>query len=162
CRVEDLDLADGRLRGVATSSGYLPASVVVLAIGHSARDTYEMLVRRGVPMVQKPFQFGVRIEQPQETVNRVHYGTTRLEDRLGYLCPIQRAADFLANRPTDTVPPNSYLRGAIAASIADLVPPQVVEALRHGLPIMDQRWNGRFLAEATLVGPESRGSAPVR
>src|SRR5213079_1077394 len=43
CRVEDLDLHDGRLRGVHTSSGYLPTTVAVLAIGHSARDTYEML-----------------------------------------------------------------------------------------------------------------------
>ena len=79
CRVEDLDLADGRLRGLMTSSGYVPTSVAVLAIGHSARDTYEMLLRRGVPMVQKPFQLGVRIEHPQETVNRVKYGPTPLE-----------------------------------------------------------------------------------
>ena len=62
-----------------TSSGYMPADVVLLAIGHSARDTYAMLVRRGVPMVPKPFQMGVRIEQPQETVNRVQYGRHRLE-----------------------------------------------------------------------------------
>ncbi|MFM7150312.1 MAG: NAD(P)/FAD-dependent oxidoreductase, partial [Gemmataceae bacterium] len=66
CRFEDLDVSDGRVRGIATSSGYLPAAVVGLAIGHSARDTYEMLLRRGVPMERKPFQMGVRIEQPQE------------------------------------------------------------------------------------------------
>src|SRR5262249_5554054 len=83
CRVEDLDVADGRLSGVMTSSGYVPTTVAVLAIGHSARDTYEMLARRGVPMRQKPFQMGVRIEQSQEVVNRVHYGATRLEERLG-------------------------------------------------------------------------------
>ncbi len=83
CRVEDVDLADGRLCGLATSSGYVPASVAVLAIGHSARDTYRMLLARGVPMVQKPFQMGVRIEHAQETVNRVQYGSTPLEDRLG-------------------------------------------------------------------------------
>jgi len=65
------------------SSGHIPASVVVLAIGHSARDTYEMLLRRGVPMVQKPFQMGVRVEHPQEIVNRVKYGDTPLEQRLG-------------------------------------------------------------------------------
>src|SRR5262249_53338149 len=82
CRVEDLDLADGQLRGLATSSGYLPARVAILAIGHSARDAYAMLLARGVPMVHKPFQMGVRIEQPQETVNRVHYGSVRLEDKL--------------------------------------------------------------------------------
>ena len=46
--------------------------------------------------------------------------------------------------------------------MAELVPPLIVEALRHGLPILDRRWHGRFLPEATLVGPEARGSAPVR
>src|SRR5262249_21310880 len=83
CRVEDLDISDGRLRGVMTSSGHIPAEVAFLAIGHSARDTYEMLVRRGLPIVQKPFQMGVRIEQPQETVNRIKYGPSRLEELLG-------------------------------------------------------------------------------
>ena len=71
CRVEDLDIADGRLRGVLTSSGYIPADVAILAIGHSARDTYGMLLRRGVPIEAKPFQLGVRIEQPQEPIDRL-------------------------------------------------------------------------------------------
>ena len=67
-------LADGARARAGDLSGYLPTQVVVLAIGHSARDTYEMLFRRGVPMVPKPFQIGLRIEQPQEQVNRVQYG----------------------------------------------------------------------------------------
>ncbi len=50
CRLEDLDIQDGHVRGVHTSEGHVKTSVVVLAIGHSARDTYEMLYRRGVPM----------------------------------------------------------------------------------------------------------------
>jgi uncharacterized FAD-dependent dehydrogenase len=251
CRVEDLDLFEGRLRGLVTSSGYIPASVAVLAIGHSARDTYRMLLARGVPMVQKPFQMGVRIEHPQEIVNRVQYGPTPLEARLGaanysliangpndlfsfcmcaggyimpsvsepgafctngmslsrhdspfansglvvtvppeqfgsrdvlagvalqqlyeqrafeagrrdYLCPIQRVCDFLDDRATADLPANSYPRGAVTARIAELVPPWIVETLRHGLPIMDHQWRGRFVQEATLVGPEARGSAPVR
>ncbi len=83
CRLEDLDLDGRRLRGLSTSSGPLSASAVVLAIGHSARDTYEMLHRRGVPLVPKPFQIGLRIEQPQEQVNRAEYGPARLEDKLG-------------------------------------------------------------------------------
>jgi uncharacterized FAD-dependent dehydrogenase len=44
----------------------------------------------------------------------------------------------------------------------DLIPPLIAEALHHGLPQLDRRWRGRFLAAATLVGPESRGSSPVR
>jgi uncharacterized FAD-dependent dehydrogenase len=79
-----------------------------------------------------------------------------------YLCPIQRAGDFLANRVTTKPPESSYPRGVRSAAIASLVPPQVVAALRNGLPAIDRRWRGKFLANATLVGPESRGSSPVR
>src|SRR5262249_7603928 len=68
---------------VATSSGVIRTRVAVLAIGHSARDTFEVLERRGVPLEQKPFQMGVRVEHPQELVNRVQYGPARLEERLG-------------------------------------------------------------------------------
>ncbi len=70
CRVEDLDIDEGRLRGLMTSSGYIAADLAILAIGHSARDTYDMLLRRGVPMEAKPFQLGVRIEQPQAAIDR--------------------------------------------------------------------------------------------
>lgn len=96
CRAEDVDWRDGALRGVTTSSGYLPGDVVVLAVGHSARDTIRMLVNRGVPIVPKPFQMGVRIEQPQEIVNRVKYGPALLERKLG-------AADYnlVARGPHD-------------------------------------------------------------
>jgi uncharacterized FAD-dependent dehydrogenase len=83
CRMEDLHLDAGRVTGITTSSGFMPAGIVVLAPGHSARDTYEMLQRRGVPMVQKPFQFGLRVEHRQELVNRVQYGTLPLEEHLG-------------------------------------------------------------------------------
>jgi uncharacterized protein len=83
CRMEDLDVRDGIVRGVGTSSGYLKTSVVVLAIGHSARDTYEMLHRRGVPMQPKAFQLGLRIEQPQEQVNHHKYGRGEYAKILG-------------------------------------------------------------------------------
>ena len=83
CRVDDLDLADGQLRGLFTSSGYLPAAIAVLAVGHSARDTYGMLLRRGVPLEPKAFQFGVRIEQPQEQIDAVRYGACSGHPSLG-------------------------------------------------------------------------------
>ena len=58
--------------------------------------------------------------------------------------------------------PPSYPRGTITTNLEAILPTQVVEALHHGLPIMDKKWQGRFLKEASIVGPESRGSAPVR
>ena len=83
CRVEDLDLQDGRLKGLMTSSGYIAADLAILAIGHSARDTYGMLLRRGVPLEPKAFQLGVRIEQPQENVNVARHGAFSDHPALG-------------------------------------------------------------------------------
>src|SRR5262245_17970780 len=82
-RVEDLVVRDDRLIAVATSSGEIAADVVVLATGHSARDVYQVLVRRGVPVVPKPFQIGLRVEHSQELVNRVQYGHRPYEEQLG-------------------------------------------------------------------------------
>src|SRR5262249_38738087 len=76
--------------------------------------------------------------------------------------PIQRADDYLARRLSGGVIPTSYQRGAVATQIADLVPPQVMAALDGGLPLLDRRWQGRFVPDATIVGPEARGSSPIR
>ncbi len=46
----------------------------MLALGHSARDTFELLEREGFALEQKPFAVGVRIEHPQEMINRAQYG----------------------------------------------------------------------------------------
>jgi uncharacterized FAD-dependent dehydrogenase len=79
-RVEDLQLervSDGRqrLRGLHLHDGsFLEADHVVLAVGHSARSTFEMLHRRDVHIEAKPFSIGVRIEHPQSWVDRARYG----------------------------------------------------------------------------------------
>lgn len=61
----------------------LAASCVVLAIGHSARDTYERLAEDGIEMVFKPFAVGVRIEHPQMMIDRVQYGRYAGHPKLG-------------------------------------------------------------------------------
>ena len=53
-------------------------------------------------------------------------------------------------------------RGLVPTDVRELLPPQVAEALDAALPLLDRRWQGRFLREATLVGPEARGSSPIR
>ncbi|HLQ46255.1 MAG TPA: NAD(P)-binding protein, partial [Planctomycetaceae bacterium] len=83
CRLEGLDIVDGRLQGLHTSSGFLATTQAVLGIGHSARDTYRMLLEAGIPLRQKAFQLGLRIEQPQEQVNRHKYGRPEYLELLG-------------------------------------------------------------------------------
>jgi hypothetical protein len=73
-RVDDLLVSDkGRLE-VRTALGRVDAEVVVLACGHSARDTWEMLARRGFHLQPKPFQMGIRAEHPQSFINEARYG----------------------------------------------------------------------------------------
>ncbi|MEQ9408633.1 MAG: FAD-dependent monooxygenase [Fuerstiella sp.] len=253
CRLEGIDLNDGQLRGLHTSSGYLPTSHCILAIGHSARDTYEMLYRAGLPLQAKAFQLGLRIEHPQELVNQQKYGRPEYLQQLGaadyslvakgqrdlftfcmcaggvvipsvseprmfcsngmsnsrhdtpfansglvvtletaqfgsthplagvelqrkyearafemgrgnYLAPIQRAVDFLAGRQpsADESIPSSYQRGTVPGQLAEVLPPPILSAIQAGLPVMDQKWRGKYLPEAVLVGPEMRGSSPIR
>lgn len=253
CRLESLDLQDGHVKGVHTSSGYFRTNQVLLGIGHSARDTYETLYQQGVPMEQKAFQLGLRIEQPQENVNRHKYGKAEYLELLGaadysmvangqrdlytfcmcaggivmpsvseperfctngmsnsrhdssfansglmitlepeqfggmhplagmelqrkyesiafhlgrgdYLCPLQSAEDFLNGRIAESAKslPSSYQRGTVSASLKEVLPTVVTESIQKGLPILDQKWKGQYLKDAVLVGPEMRGSSPIR
>jgi uncharacterized protein len=79
-----------------------------------------------------------------------------------YSAPLQWARDFLARRPSQGVIPTSYRRGWRAVDLRLFLPDAVTEALQKGLPLFDRRFGGRFLRDATLTGPEARGSSPVR
>ncbi len=74
-KAADLILRDGRVRGVRLSDGEeLETEVVVLATGHSARDTFSMLHDRGLQMQPKSFAVGVRVEHPQRLITERQYG----------------------------------------------------------------------------------------
>lgn len=74
-RVTDLQIQGGRLTGlVVNGETRIPAEAVVLAIGHSARDTFRMLLERGIPMEAKSFAVGLRIQHPQSMIDRSQYG----------------------------------------------------------------------------------------
>jgi len=253
CRLESIQHSDGRVTGIGTSSGFIPTNHVVLGIGHSARDTYEMLFHMGLPMRPKAFQLGLRIEHPQANVNSWKYGRAEYLDILGaadysliakserdlysfcmcaggyvipsisepgYFCtngmsnsrhdtqfansglmvtlepeffgsqhplagvelqkrfearafeigdglyraPIQQARHFLSGRALigERNYPSSYLRGTVSCDLREVLPPVIVNAIQQGLPMMDEKWKGKFLKDATLLGPEMRGSAPLR
>jgi uncharacterized FAD-dependent dehydrogenase len=90
CQVDDITVSDGRLEAlhltgerIAPGGEWLSVGPTILAIGHSARDTIRMLHTRGVQIEAKPFQLGVRIEHPQEMVDRWQYGSAAGHRRLG-------------------------------------------------------------------------------
>lgn len=74
-RVEDIEIEDNKVRGVRLANGeFIESSHVVLAVGHSARDTFEMLAKRGVYIEPKPFSIGFRIEHPQSLIDECRFG----------------------------------------------------------------------------------------
>ncbi len=83
-KVSDVLIEDGQLRGVVLDSGeQLASRHVILALGHSARDTFRMLHSRGVYMEAKPFSVGFRIEHPQSLIDRARLGKFAGHPKLG-------------------------------------------------------------------------------
>lgn len=78
-RLEGLLTDGGQIRGLMVShqgtTREFPCDALVLAIGHSARDTQEMLFQQGLALAPKPFSLGVRIEHPQDFINLAQYGS---------------------------------------------------------------------------------------
>lgn len=73
-RLEKLVIKDGAVSGIETNLGQYEAEHIILAIGHSAADTYHKLLLQGVQMEQKDFAAGVRVEHPQSLIDQCTYG----------------------------------------------------------------------------------------
>ena len=83
-RVDDLVIEEGRIRGLRFAGGdELRSDHIILAIGHSARDTFAMLQQRGVYIEAKPFSIGLRNEHPQGLIDRARSGAAAGHPLLG-------------------------------------------------------------------------------
>jgi uncharacterized FAD-dependent dehydrogenase len=83
-KVEDIHVEHGRVRGLTLSDGsHIETDHVVLAIGHSARDTFRMLHTRGIYIEPKPFSMGFRIEHPQSLIDACRFGPNAGHPLLG-------------------------------------------------------------------------------
>ncbi|MDO4549205.1 MAG: hypothetical protein Q4D04_14025, partial [Clostridia bacterium] len=249
-KLEDI-ISDRGVRGIVASGAQIETDNVILAIGHSARDTFELLFRLGVDMKSKSFSVGARIEHLQSSVNKTQYGRFATElaaaeyrlnvkSRSGrgvytfcmcpggyvvaaasepggvvtngmsyfkrdglnansallvsvdpsdfgsgalagvefqrkweraayslsssYLAPAQRVGDFLkrveSKSPGDVMP--TYRPGVVYASLDEVLPTFVTDAMREGIVLMDRRLRGFAAPGAVLTGVETRSSSPVR
>ena len=83
-RVDQLNITQGRVTGVILANGEtLSSQYVVLAVGHSARDTFKMLYEQGVYIEAKPFSIGFRIEHPQSLIDQCRFGNNAGHPLLG-------------------------------------------------------------------------------
>lgn len=83
-KVDDIEIADGKVCGLKLSDGtHIATDHVVLAIGHSARDTFRMIHARGIYIEPKPFSIGFRIEHPQSLIDKCRFGSSAGNELLG-------------------------------------------------------------------------------
>ena len=87
-RVDDIEIGNGEVQGVVLQTGeHITTNHLILAVGHSARDTFEMLYKKGIYIEAKPFSIGFRIEHPQSLIDRARHGANAQH-------PILGAADY--------------------------------------------------------------------
>lgn len=251
-KMTGISLHQGRVAGVVINdSCEEPCEALLLAPGHSSRDTYAMLEQSGVALEQKPFAVGFRVEHPQELINTIQYGisghpqlpqadyalawnapsggrsaysfcmcpggvvigcstepetivtngmsnlarasgvansalvaTVKTTDfgstsplagvefqrkyeqaayRLGggaYRAPAQSLPAFLGRKKGALQ--STYRPGVAEAELAGIFPEFITATLQSGIEAFERKMRGFITAEATLVGVESRTSAPVR
>lgn len=255
-RLDKINIKNGTIQSIIVNGNEIPCEALVLAIGHSSRDTYEMLHKEGIFMQQKAFAIGVRIEHPQQLINESQYGkhvnhpklksadyrlayqsdklkrgaysfcmcpggvvvaAASEEKRLvtngmsyhardlenansalvvtvnesdfesnnplsgmefqrhyeslafdlaggGYRAPIQLLGDFLNDRSSKkigSVTP-SYRPGYEFGELKKALPSYVVDTLKEGIQVFDNRIKGYGMNDAVMTGIETRTSAPVR
>jgi uncharacterized FAD-dependent dehydrogenase len=155
-RLEKLVLEDGaprRVRAVATSAGEIACDALVLAPGHSARDTWERLAAQGVAVEAKPFQLGVRIEHPQALIDAGRHGAGPEAAALG------PASYNLACKAGEGLPAaHSFCMcpgGRIVASVSEpgLLCTNGMSNSRHSSPFANA-------ALVTTLGPRELGPGP--
>ncbi|MCQ2450345.1 MAG: hypothetical protein MJ132_09215, partial [Clostridia bacterium] len=82
-KLEELHFDEKGLNGITVNGEKTPCEKLILACGHSARDTFQMLKEHGIEMIRKPFSMGVRIEHKQADINRALYGEFATHPALG-------------------------------------------------------------------------------
>ncbi|MBI4744964.1 MAG: FAD-binding protein [Deltaproteobacteria bacterium] len=256
-KVTGFNVNGGKIESIIINNGReIRTKLLVLAIGNSARDTYEALNDAGVKLERKPFAIGLRVEHPQRVIDSIQYGrsaghpklppaayllthnmpymgrsaysfcmcpggsviaassepgrlvvngmslskrdsryansamvvTVRPEDfevfgegplagiefqrkfegaafEAGggnYNAPAQGLIDFLYSKNGASLNSSSYRPALTSANLEECIPDYVITALREAIPQFERKMRGFISKEATLIGVETRTSAPVR
>lgn len=145
--------APGRVRALATSEGELGCDAVVLATGHSARDTLRALAAQGLAVEAKPFQLGLRVEHPQAFVDEARFGKDADVARLGhaYYALAARASDSCAAVHSFCMCPGGQIVAAVAQP--GLLCTNGMSNSRHSSPFANS-------GMVVTLGPREVGDGP--
>ncbi len=185
-KLTDIMEKDGEVRGVCCGDMQIDTDTVILAVGHSARDTFRMLYDMGLPMERKPFAVGIRVEHSQEFINKSRYGefaaylsaadyklSTHLEDGRGVfsfcMCPggyVVAAGseeggvvtNGMSNSRRDGANGNSAV--LVGIGVNDLIGDDVLEGIRFQRELERKAYNlggGGYIAPAQNVRELAEG-----
>lgn len=154
--VTDLIIEHGRVAGVVVNEQEaVPAAAVVLAVGHSARDTYRMLEGRGVRLDPKPFSVGVRIEHPQVVIDCAQYGQWAGHPALG-------AAEYqLAHRPGEGAERAVYAFCMCPGGYVVAAASEAGGLVTNGMSYASRSGDNANSALVVSVGPDDYGRDPL-
>jgi len=187
-RVDDLLMTNGKVIGIRTADGEeIAADHIILATGHSARDTFERLQQLGIKMEAKPFAVGVRAEHPQELINSIQFGPSAKRPKLAaaeYSLTHQAEDQYLGKRgiytfcmcPGGLIVPSPTEKGRMAVNgmsnakragqwgnsgiVVQITPEDIA---RHGIgnhPLMGISFQ-RQLESATFTAAGNQYAAPA-
>lgn len=155
-KVEKIDYEDGRLKSITVNGKEVPCKALVLAIGHSSRDTYEMLHEKGVSMDAKAFAIGVRIEHPQELINRSQYGES-------YDHPKLHAADYRLTYQSEKLKRGVYSFCMCPGGVVVAAASEDGRLVSNGMSYHARDLENANSALVVTVSPEDfEGTSPLR
>lgn len=152
-KLQDVNIKEGKLYSITVNEREIPCEALILAIGHSSRDTYEMLCNKNIFMEPKPFAIGVRAEHSQSLIDESQYGKYAGHPRL-------RAADYrLAHNGSDNrgvysfcMCPGGYV--VAAASEENMI-------VTNGMSYHSREGKNSNAAIVVSVGPKDFGNNPL-
>ena len=155
-KVESINYEDGRLSSIVVNGETKPCQALVLATGHSSRDTYEMLHEKGVSMEAKPFAIGVRIEHPQEVINLSQYGES-------YKHPKLHAADYRLTYQSEKLKRGVYSFCMCPGGVVVAAASEEGRLVSNGMSYHARDLENANSALVVTVSPEDfEGDSPLR
>jgi len=152
--LEKLDLANGMISSVYTNGAALNCGVLVLAIGHSAHDTFEMLLKSGISLIPKPFSVGARIEHLQADIDKALYGKYAGHPNLP---PAEYALSYRDNAKERAVYTFCMCPGGFVVASAS----SDGTIVTNGMSNFDRAGENANSAVLVSVSPEDFGTSPL-
>lgn len=155
-KLHNIVYEEGNLKSIIVNGKEIPCTALVLAIGHSSRDTYEMLCKEKVSMEAKAFAIGVRIEHPQELINISQYGDNHKHPKLN-------AADYRLTYQSERLNRGVYSFCMCPGGIVVAAASEEGRLVSNGMSYYARDLENANSALVVTVSPEDfEGDSPLR